>query len=194
MIEPKEFYRTYQADDGLATLNKKLVDEILRHNPNHVFEFGTGTGKNLKLLQRVEASYAKSGTAVVGLDISLINTITATVKNELPCIIHGDENYLRHLCNFDVVFTCSVLDHIEDVIGIIQELKRIANVAVIIAECTEPDKKNYYYKHDFESFGFERINDSEYYSEADGHTYHIYKWMKPSELPSEPKVNDDLAT
>jgi ubiquinone/menaquinone biosynthesis C-methylase UbiE len=190
MIQPKEFYRTYQADDSIVELNRKLAHEVMKESPNHVLEFGTGTGKNLKLIQSLQMQYAKV-VAVSGIDISLINVLHATVKNGLPHVSLGDENYLRHYCNFDVVITCSVLDHVENIEGIIQELQRIANKCVIIAECTESDPANYYYSHDFEKYGFEKLPDSEYYSTADNHVYNIYKWKKRNEAIVD-FPNDDL--
>src|SRR5690348_14283251 len=133
MIPAKAFYQTYLADDGLSELNQKLAHEVLKEAPNHVFEFGLGSGKNLKLIQKLSMQYARV-VAVSGLDVSLLNVLHATVKNGLPHVSLGDEQYLRHYCNYDCVITISVLDHIEDVDGIIHELQRIANKCVILAE------------------------------------------------------------
>src|SRR6478736_2327863 len=176
MIPPKAFYETYLADNGLSELNHKLAHEVLKEAPNHVFEYGCGTGKNLRLIQKLSPQYAKS-VSVSGLDVSLLNVLHATVKNGLQHVSLGDEHYLRHYCNYDAVITCSVLDHIEKVDGIIQELQRIANKCVIIAECTDHDPDNYYYKHSFESFGFKVVEGTEYFSPSDNHSYRIYKWV-----------------
>lgn len=172
-MNPKLLYRGYLADDSTVKLNKLLCDEILKCEPNHVFEFGCGTGKNLRLLQK-----QKSDLPCTGLDISLVNVIHTNVKNKIACVIIGDENYLRHLCNYDIVFTCSVLDHIEVIDGIVDELKRISNKAVFIAECIDHLPEMYYFKHDYESLGFELIPDSYYFSNSDGHNYYIWKWNK----------------
>lgn len=197
MKSAKEYYRSYQAGDDLSELNKMLVDEILKEQPNHVFEFGCGVGKNLRLIRKMQGAYARSNVHVSGLDISLVNVIHSIVKNGTEHIALGDENYLRHYCNYDVVITCSVLDHIPEIDGIIQELKRIANKSVIIAECIDDDPTNYYYPHDYFSYGFELIKESKFYSEADGHQYYIFKWTKQNEiLPLAEFINgaqDDLA-
>jgi 2-polyprenyl-3-methyl-5-hydroxy-6-metoxy-1,4-benzoquinol methylase len=191
MIQPKEFYRSYIADDSIVELNRKLAHEVMKEAPNHVFEFGCGTGKNLKFIQSLSMQYAKLAD-VSGIDISLVNVLNATVKNGLPHVSLGDENYLRHYCNYDVVITCSVLDHIENINGIVQELQRIANKCVILAECTESDPANYYYSHDFESFGFKVVEGTEYFSTSDSHSYRIYKWIKQNEVVI-PPTHDDFA-
>lgn len=190
MQTTKEFYRNYLADDNFSDLSKKLVQVLQAEEPNHVLEFGCGTGKHL--------GYFNDG---VGLDISFINITHAHVKKEASALILGDETHLRHLCNFDVVFTCSVLDHIEDISGIIGEFKRIANKSVILAE-TNSFEGNHYYKHDYENHGFMKVglekiettckDDSEptyiyrgtpYTWQSnpqtgDGGIYHIWKWSK----------------
>lgn len=169
MSEAKEFYRTYLADDGPSVLSSELVNQIEELNPAHVLEFGMGTGKNLRMLDY--------GIAVAGIDISFLNITHAIARNEIPCAILGDETHLRHLCNFDVVFTCSVLDHIEHIDGIIDEFKRIANKGIFLAE-TNDVPGPYYYPHDYESYGFEKIDFKWNSQSGDGADYFIWKWIK----------------
>lgn len=167
-MNPKEYYRNYLADDKLGAVSRKVIQEIYKEEPNHIFEFGCGTGKNLNSFN----------TTVCGLDISWQNITHAYAKN-IPFLILGDESHLRHLCNFDIVFTCSVLDHIQDISGIVQELKRIANKVVYLAE-TNDAPGPYYFPHDYENLGFTKI-DFEWTSmppTGDGATYHIWIWRK----------------
>jgi ubiquinone/menaquinone biosynthesis C-methylase UbiE len=174
-MNSKEFYKTYIADSNLAALNYDLVELILNYNPDHVFEFGMGTGKHLYILHN------KYNIVTAGLDVSFNNVIKGYGKHELPFIIYGDETHLRHLCNFDIVFTCSVLDHIKDIAGIIAEFKRIANKAVFLAETQYLDEDNHYYKHIYEDYGFVDIG-GEWINEkpnGDGNIYRIWKWIKP---------------
>lgn len=145
----KEYYKSYQADDNLSDLSKQLLWLIEKENPNHVFEFGAGTGKHLSYLNQ-------KGICTIGLDISFLNCITAISRHELPFIMRGDETHLRHICNADIVFTCSVLDHIPEVGGIIDEFKRIANKTVFLCE-TQDEVGQYYYSHDYISFGFDEL-------------------------------------
>lgn len=161
----KEFYSTYIADDNLSPLSIKLLSLIAEDKPNHVFEFGCGTGKNL--------SAFNLEVCAVGMDISMMNCIIAKTRNNVPTIINGTEHYLRHLCNFDVVFTVSVLDHIKKVDDIISEFKRIANKTVYLAETTDCVGPHYY-SHDYKRHGFEKL-DFSWKSVQDGATYHIWK-------------------
>lgn len=119
----------------------------------------------------------------------MMNIIRAKAKYELPCLVCSDETYLRNLVNIDVVFTCSVLDHIELVEEIIGEFKRICNKAVLLAETNDIPEK-FYYPHNYESYGFKKLH-FEWKSDGDGATYSIWKWIKGSDEVL--KVNDDLA-
>lgn len=126
--------------------------------------------------------------ATIGIDISMINIIRANAKYELPCLVCSDETYLRNLVNIDVVFTCSVLDHIENIKDIIVEFKRICNKAVILAE-TQDIIGSYYYNHDYNSFGFEKLP-FDWRSDGDGALYSIWKWKKGDDQKN--SINDDL--
>lgn len=173
-MNPKEFYKTYLADDTLSELSKRLFVEIMSScKPQHILEFGCGTGKNL-------AAFHSAGINTIGLDISYINVSTAKLKHNIPCVICADETYLRNFANVDVVFTMSVLDHIEHVDDIISEFKRIANELVFLAE-TNDIVSQFYYKHDYESMGFKKIPNFEYTGQ-DGAKYYIWYWDK-RELP-----------
>lgn len=165
MSDSKEFYRNYLADNETSRLSTRLIIEINALNPNHVLEFGCGTGKHGNFI----GNYC-------GIDLSLQNVIHAMVRNNCPMVIKGDETNLRHLCNFDVVFTCSVLDHIEEVEAIIGEFVRISNKAIFLAETNDvPDR--FYYPHDYESMGFQKL-EFKWKSPSDGAIYHIWKLEK----------------
>jgi SAM-dependent methyltransferase len=171
-MHPKEFYRNYLADDESSDLTNELIFLIRDEDPVHVLEFGCGTGKNLVQLEGW-------GICPIGIDISFINVATAKLKHGISCIVCADESYLRNFVNIDVVFTVSVLDHIEDVDGIIQEFKRIANKAVFLAE-TNDVVAGYYYQHNYESYGFKKLEFQ--YTGEDGASYYIWKWEnKPAE-------------
>lgn len=166
----KEHYSTYLADNELGKLNKELVNEIVSLNPISVLEFGCGTGKNLKEIQRLNK---RDKTYVYGIDVSLIGLQHANIKNEIDYLALGDQDWLSKLYGFDVVFTCSVLDHIENVSPIIKEMQRMAK-HVFLAE-TNDVPGEYYYPHKYKSYGFTKLN-FEWVSTGDGATYHIWKW------------------
>jgi hypothetical protein len=167
-----EFYKTYLADDNVSALSVELLRQVILMAPVHVLDYGSGTGKHANILN-------DAGICTIAYDISFLNVIKGKSKYELPCSILADESYLRHLCNVDCVMTTSVLDHIKDVSGIINEFKRIANKAVFLAE-TNDEVGQYYFAHDYESYGFKKL-DFEYTGE-DGAKYFIWVWKKENIL------------
>jgi trans-aconitate methyltransferase len=148
---PKEFYTNYIADGEIDDLDKQLIDLILKYKPNSVFEFGCGSGKNLKLIKD------KTQCETWGQDISLLNCINSKLKG-IDCVIIGDERHMPQR-KFDVVFTCSVLDHInhEAINQTIKNLIFSAKKAVVIFEAREENPSVFYYNHDYESFGFNKV-------------------------------------
>lgn len=198
-MSPKEFYANYLADDNVSELNHALAAEVMAFNPAHVFEFGAGTGKNLKLIEKIQTNYARHNVVTIGMDLSVMNVLHARIKNGLNYFMHGDEGLLRNIVNCDVVITCSVLDHIEDVEGIIWELKRIANKAVIIAE-TNDTPAPFYYPHNYERYGFVK-KDFTWHSpkpDGDGAIYNIWVLDKYRGIIEHEDFiidpNDDLGT
>lgn len=180
----KQFYSRYEADDNLSELSAELINLVRGENPVHILDFGSGSGKHSNAFNQL-------GIYTICLDISFQNTMMAKIKYKLPCVICADEHYLRNLANCDVVITCSVLDHIENVDGIIGEFKRIANRTIFLAE-TNSFEGNRYYRHNYEKHGFKRL-DFKWKSDpdtGDGGTYYIWMWKKGQEETVD--VNDDL--
>lgn len=136
-----------------------------------MFEFGCGQGKNLKRIKPFV-------DVVHGIDVSVPAILIA--KQFIPFAEVGDENTLKYVGQYDVAFTCSVLDHIPEIGGIIEELKRIAP-AVILLE-TNSVQGRYYYPHDYESYGFTKL-DYSWKSTGDGALYEI--WVS-SHVPINP--------
>lgn len=169
-MTPKEYYKNYQADDKVGMIGDWLLVKISLDNPIHILEFGCGTGKHLTQLH-------KRGISTLGIDISPMNVITAMTRHNLPFVVCSDETYLRNICNIDVVFTVSVLDHIENIDGIIGEFKRIANKCIYLAETNDSHIGEHYFKHDYESYGFEKM-DFEWIGQ-DGGQYFVWRWEKP---------------
>ena len=151
--DAKNYYRSYIANDLILPLNERLVQDVLSYNPKSVLEFGCGVGKNLELLKDKVPNH-------LGIDISV--EAIKIARNKGLYVICGDESTLKTTGNHDVVFTCSVLDHIEYIDGIVNHLKRIANIAIVIAE-TNTNVGRFYYPHDYELLGFVKT-DYEYTS------------------------------
>lgn len=173
-MNSKDFYKSYQADDKVGFIGEYLLVKIKEENPQHVLDFGCGSGKHIDRLNR-------EGIPTIGVDISLMNIQRAKFKYDLPCVVCSDETYLRNLCNVDVVFTVSVLDHIKDIDEIIAEFKRISNKCVYLAETNDAHVGEFYYKHSYEKLGFKKLKDFEWKGE-DGAMYYIWKWTKEEEL------------
>lgn len=167
-MTPKQFYSSYQADDNLSALSHKIKELMIPFNVNNIFEFGCGTGKNLKL-------FHDEGKVTCGLDISPINIIHASVKHGLQFTIIGNESNLGHLCEFDASFTISVLDHIELINRLITDLKRMTRKVIFLAE-TNDQVNEYYFPHDYESLGFTKLDYA--WIGDDGATYNIWRWTK----------------
>lgn len=168
-MNPKYFYQGYIADNILDALDTRLAQEVILYDPESVLEFGAGSGKNLKLIKSFNPNIE-----TFGLDISILNVIQMKF-NGVDCCICGDERHIP-LRKFDVVLTCSVLDHIQEIENIIGHFQEIATKAIILAETNSiDDPEKFYYKHDYESYGFEKL-DFEFQSDSDGCLYHI--WVK----------------
>jgi trans-aconitate methyltransferase len=164
---PKDFYKNYQADNTLDKIDFELANQIIKLNPETIFEFGCGSGKNLMLVKK-----SIFDVITYGCDISILNVIQSHLAG-VDCVIRGDERYLPQ-SKFDVCFTCSVLDHIPhgNINQVIGNLISMSNKAVIIAE-TNDLEGDFYYAHNFESYGFEKISDS-FKSNEDGLNYYIW--------------------
>lgn len=172
-FEAKSYYRSYIANSEVSALNEQLVQDILSYNPKSVLEFGCGVGKNLELLKEKVDEH-------LGIDISAKAVEIARKKN--LNVINGDELKLKTIKNHDIVFTCSVLDHIKDIDNIVSELKRAANLAIIIAE-TNTKVGRFYYPHDYESLGFVKTYYVYISNQAKKEaTYYIWHYRQNSQL------------
>jgi len=172
-MTPATYYKSYQADDKISALSERLITEIMEFNPVHVLDMAAGTGKHLKMLHEL-------GVVTFGIDISPVNVAIAIFKHGLPSFALGDHSYLRFCTNYDVVTTCSFLDHVEFIDDIINEFKRICNKAVVLAEPQHHEPELFYWSHDYESFGFKKTNFS--WVGEDGVTYFIWIWLKGSDV------------
>jgi trans-aconitate methyltransferase len=177
-LNAKEYFSSYVADDVIRIMNHDLVNFIYRYNPHSVFEFGCGQGKNLDLIV-----FHAPQIKVYGMDISKPAVDKAQWKGR-NYVEWGDEANLARWNEkaFDVSFTCSVLDHIEQEIKvdhILTDLKRISRKAVILYETQRNRPLNYYYFHDYDGYGLTRLEDYEYVSsDGDGALYQMWKWER----------------
>ncbi|AIF82789.1 Methyltransferase domain [Candidatus Nitrososphaera evergladensis SR1] len=167
LFGPKAFYKKYVADGNVYPLNHELVNTIMSFEPSSVFEFGCGVGKNLVLLRD------KGVKSIFGIDIS--EAAIKKAKEKGINALRADERHLSKVQPCDVAFTCSVLDHVENIDKIMEQLKRIAQKAVVLMETNDTPAK-FYYPHDYESYGFVKTGYA-YQSrlpEGDGALYNLY--------------------
>lgn len=113
-----------------------LAEYILSLSPKSILEFGCNSGRNLQIIR----SMATKPVELTGIDYNAQSLEAAQSLNGSGEIryIEGDELALAGFLpnRFDVVFTCSVLDHIPDPEWkhAYDELVRIANTAVVLVE------------------------------------------------------------
>lgn len=111
-----------------------LARYILSHRPQTVLEFGCNSGRNLAVL----ALESPTPLTLAGIDLS--ETAIDNASRAWPDIdfILGDEHALYALPenHFDVVFTCSVLDHIPHPYWqkVYDAMVRVASKAVVLLE------------------------------------------------------------
>lgn len=167
--DAKEYYRSYVANDRVSPLNEQLIQDVLSYSPKSAFEFGCGVGKNLELLKMKVRDH-------LGIDIS--EKAIEIAKRKGLNVICADESRLKTIENYDIVFTCSVLDHIPYIDEIVKDLKSIANIAIVIAE-TNTLVDRFYYPHDYESLGFVKTDYSYTSTLAkEEAVYHIWHYKK----------------
>lgn len=161
----KEFYTNYNNGHVIYECNKRIIGLINGMNPYSVLEYGCGTGKNLNLI-RAERR--------VGIDLSRPAIVDGIKSYEGIDFIYSDEAILSSFRNkqFDVSFTVSVLDHIEDIDFILEQLKVVSGV--IYALESKDKWQEYCYAHDYLDMGFKDMNYG-WKSPATGADYRLYE-------------------
>lgn len=143
----KNFYKhRYPAGDYLTKMHTEHFYPFVENlNCKSGFEFGCNMGKNLKNLKFKETA---------GVDISKRAIDKALVKG----LICGDESRLSEVPDnsYDIVFTCSVLCHIDNIDGIVEHLKRISKKHILFVESLSNGFNNHF-PHNYEKMGFEKV-------------------------------------
>jgi len=148
--EQQEYYRKFNNGDKEYEIHEVWLKYI---NPyvHTAYEFGCGTGHNMVHLEEM-------GIKTFGSDLSEVAVPLAYRKGlDVVC---ENESILDHLKNFDLVYTLSVLNHIEDIEWIMKEISRIADIQRIFIESPViPDNAHeFWYVHDYESYGLKKID------------------------------------
>ena len=148
---PYDFYRNHYVpdNDNILDMHISLRDIILSYNPVSVFDFGYGTGKNLKLLHEYNKSISLNGMDISPECQEIAQRLLPTAK--LWC---GSEALLKEIPDksYDVSFTCSVLNHIPDIGNTMIELERITKNVIILCESMHQAK--FFYPHNYTIHGY----------------------------------------
>lgn len=155
LLKAKEYWKTHHMqgtiippEGGEQDHRYQLARHILTHKPETVLEFGCSSGRNLKILKEL-ALDSGMNPMLWGMDMN--PTTIASARRAFTTInwLKGDERDLFNMADqsFDVVFTCSVLDHIPEPTwkAVYDQLVRLAKKAVVIYEpvYTDPTKQIY---------------------------------------------------
>lgn len=108
-----------------AALLRRLVLEAVGQFPSSVLELGCGPGGNLAAFPEAEIR--------VGIDPGEANCAEFDPSSSGQ-FIRGDHRKLREIKTnqFEVGFTCSVLDHIEDMVPALVEMLRVCKTCVFV--------------------------------------------------------------
>lgn len=109
----------------------EIAEYVLGMRPKSVLEFGCSSGRNLAVMRELDSKVHLEGVDMAKIPVRNGAIFHPTIKYNL-----GDETFLNKLPDgaFDVVFTCSVLDHIPDWKPVYAELKRVAASHLILIE------------------------------------------------------------
>lgn len=130
MNKAKEHYtEQYHPQIKMSPINKKTYEFIKSLEIKTAFEFGCNTGRHL-------LKFRKMGIKSFGIDINSTSIFYARFLNKLENVEVADELSFKNIPDnsFDMVFTNSVLCHIEYIDDILKNLKRISKKHLIMVE------------------------------------------------------------
>ena len=142
MIEEKLYYANrYHPQRNLSEANVRLYNTILDLDVETIFEFGCGVGRHLEKLK-------DWGYTVTGMDISEQCVDEAKILG--LNVLHGDESMLHHIKPKDLVFTNTVLCHMNEKDALVAQklLRRIASKYLITCECVSKTN-NFWWVHEY---------------------------------------------
>lgn len=141
---------------ALYPINYEVAKSVLKMTQYSCFEFGCHDGRNLDLIKFFHPSME-----VAGMDINAAALNAGRIGFGLTDLRLGDEKTLNEIGNYlyDVVFTSSVLCHIDEGVGdILRQMIRISRNGTLLVETQEPVGA-YYYQHDYAKHGFTKFKE-----------------------------------
>jgi len=168
MDQAKEHYTAqFHPQRKFSNVNRLTYKFIERLNGiQSVFEFGCNVGRHL-------LHFRKKGFVVFGIDLNATQIFEARFINKLNTVEVGDELSLKDIPDnaFDLVFTNSVLCHIEEIDEIMKQLQRISRKHIVMVEANERQGK-FWWPHDY--IGKEKFA----CKSTQGITYKLYHYVK----------------
>ena len=135
-MKSKQFYKErYHPQYKLSKANIRLYNTILNLDVNTIFEFGCGIGRHLHRLEGM-------GYNCFGVDISK-DCIREAKQHGLNVKV-GDETSLSKFKPRDLVFTNSVLCHIENIDEALKNLKALSSKYLLMFECINKEGEHWY--------------------------------------------------
>jgi len=177
----------YLAGDRANFRSRLIVETISRYvDPkSSILEIGCNVGRNLKFLK------AAGFTSLTGIEINpnavkLLHQHHPDLARTAVIVTSSVEDffYRNQKTNFDLIFTCEVLEHIpresEWVFG---EMAHCAGRFIITFEMEDPGI-NFHrivgrdYSNIFQSYGFQRIHSETFGQNSQGHGYTLRVFEK----------------
>lgn len=157
-MEIKKHYSTSIESPSYFNINYKLVEIIKELKPHNAFEFGANWGRNIQLLKEMAPEIKAAGIDLSKMAVGEARKLNLNVS-------YADERLLFQFPDniFDVVFTCSVLNHIPDpeFDMIIKQLIRIGENIVLCesndASLSPNNQNGRWFAHDYKKYGFKKL-------------------------------------
>ncbi len=144
MNKAKEHYSDqYHPQIKMSPINKKTYEFIKSLDVKTAFEFGCNIGRHL-------LKFRKMGIKPFGIDINSTSIFYARFLHKLENVEVADELSLKDIPDnsFDLVFTNSVLCHIQDIDGILKDLIRISKKHLMMVEAIKRQGVHWW-RHDY---------------------------------------------
>lgn len=149
-MKAKEYYKTYNPGSIITEIKKEFFSSL--NDCKSILEFGCNDGTNLK---EIKEQYPK--IEILGIEINY-GAVLKAHREHRSYVLYGDESLLTRISSQsrDIVFTSSVLCHIEKIGEIVQDLQRITKKRTVFLETNEV-KGQFYFPHDYEALGYKKI-------------------------------------
>lgn len=127
-----------------------LMDFITPYQPDSVLDVGSGSGADLWLIKQAFPHAKLTGIDKTPSNLDGATIITGSIQEELPKLTE----------KYDIIITNGVLMYLnaQDTIAALEQMKRLANKAIILSEINPYEPKNAFdYTKHFENVKIHKI-------------------------------------